>query len=54
MAEDPLDLIVADPAVLHGQPRIRGTRIPLTVILDSLAAGMSEADIEREYPYAQQ
>ncbi len=44
------DLVAADPAVLHGQPHIRGTRIPVSVILDCLAAGLSEDDILREYP----
>jgi uncharacterized protein (DUF433 family) len=50
MADEPLELIVADPAVLHGQARFRGTRIPVTVVLDCLAAGMSEAEIATEYP----
>jgi uncharacterized protein (DUF433 family) len=50
MAEQPLDLIVADPAVLHGQTRFRGTRIPVTVVLDCLAAGMVEEEITHEYP----
>lgn len=44
------DLVVADPAVLHGQPHIRGTRIPVSVILDCLAAGLNEDDILRQYP----
>jgi uncharacterized protein (DUF433 family) len=38
-----------DPGVLHGQMRIQGTRIPVTVILDSLAAGMGEGEIVAEY-----
>jgi len=50
MAEWPLELIVADPAVLHGQARFRGTRIPVTVVLDCLAAGMTDEEIGREYP----
>jgi len=45
-----LDYITTDPAVLHGQVRIRGTRIPVTVVLGCLAEGLSEADIVREYP----
>jgi uncharacterized protein (DUF433 family) len=50
MAIEPLDLIDADPAVVHGQARIRGTRIPVSVILDYLAAGMTEGQICTEYP----
>ena len=33
------DRIVVDPAVCHGQPDIRGTRTPVTVVLDALAGG---------------
>lgn len=47
---DPLELISADPAVCHGQACIRGTRIHVSVILDCLAEGMSEADILAGYP----
>ena len=50
MAIEPLDLIDADPVVVHGQARIRGTRIPVSVILDCLAAGMTEGQIYNEYP----
>jgi uncharacterized protein (DUF433 family) len=42
--------IVADPEHLGGRPRIRGTRISLALILESLAAGMSVAEIVDNYP----
>jgi uncharacterized protein (DUF433 family) len=41
--------IVIDPAIGHGKPVIRGTRVPVTVIVGSLAGGMSFEDIRREY-----
>ncbi len=47
---DPLELISADPAVCHGQACVRGTRIPVSVVLDALAEGMTEADILAGYP----
>ena len=50
MTTDQLDLIVADPSVLHGQVRIRGTRISVSAVLECLAAGMSEHEIKRQYP----
>lgn len=50
MVDALLALIVSDPSVLHGQARFRGTRIPVTVVLDSLAAGLSEDEITEEYP----
>jgi uncharacterized protein (DUF433 family) len=31
--------IVIDPNICHGQPVIRGTRVPVTVIVESLAGG---------------
>ena len=45
-----LDLITVDPNICHGQACIKGTRILVSVILDCLAAGMSEQDILAEYP----
>lgn len=45
-----LDLVTVDPSVLHGQACIRGTRIPVSVILDCIASGMTEEDLRREYP----
>ncbi len=47
---DPLELISVDPAVRHGQACIRGTRIPVSVVLDALAEGMPEAEILAGYP----
>ena len=42
--------VAADPQILHGAVCIRGTRIPVTVILDNLAAGLPDAEIIAEYP----
>ena len=43
-------MISTDPPVMHGQAVIIGTRIPVSVILDSLAAGMTPEEITAEYP----
>ncbi len=43
--------IVVDPRVLGGKPVIRGTRIPVYLILELLANGWSVDDILREYPH---
>lgn len=50
MTDQQAALIVTDPDVVGGQARVRGTRIPVSVILDCLAAGMSEDEILGEYP----
>jgi uncharacterized protein (DUF433 family) len=42
--------ITTDPMVCHGQPCIRGTRIPVSVVLDNLAAGLSADEIISSYP----
>ena len=42
--------IVADREHLGGRPRVRNTRISITLLLDSLAAGMSLAEIIEAYP----
>ena len=43
------DRIVLDPHVCHGKPIIRGTRLPVTVVVGSLANGMTFEDVKREY-----
>ena len=50
MSNDPADMVTIDPAVCHGKPCVRGTRILVTTILDSLASGDTEAEIMAEYP----
>jgi uncharacterized protein (DUF433 family) len=42
--------ITYDPDICHGQACIKGTRIPVTVILDNLAAGLTEDEILTSYP----
>ena len=42
--------IVSSPDVIRGKPRIKGTRIPVSLILGHLAAGDSANKIIREYP----
>jgi uncharacterized protein (DUF433 family) len=42
--------ISGDPAVCGVKPRIAGTRLWVSLILDLLADGLSEADVREEYP----
>jgi uncharacterized protein (DUF433 family) len=42
--------ISVDPQVCHGRACIKGTRVMVSVILDNLAAGLTESEILREYP----
>jgi len=50
MTADRLRLITTDPAVLCGQAVIAGTRVPVSVVLDCLGAGMSADQIAADYP----
>ena len=45
-----LDRLTSDPQICHGKACIKGTRIPVSVILDNLAAGVSENEILQNYP----
>ena len=43
------DRITIDPMICHGDPMIRNTRVPVRIVLGSLAGGMTRAEIQREY-----
>jgi uncharacterized protein (DUF433 family) len=42
--------IDVDPAILVGRPVIKGTRVPVSLILNLLGHGASFADIVADYP----
>ncbi len=42
--------ITVDPRVCHGRACVRGTRIPVSVVLDNLAAGGTAEALVRSYP----
>jgi uncharacterized protein (DUF433 family) len=42
--------ISIDPDLRHGDPCIKGTRIPVTMIVGSLADGMTAEEILAAYP----
>jgi uncharacterized protein (DUF433 family) len=41
--------ITVDPQICHGQACVTGTRIPVSVVLDNLAAGVPESEIITSY-----
>ncbi len=43
-------LIVRDPDILGGRPVFRGTRVPVDVLFDNLADGLTLAEILEAYP----
>jgi uncharacterized protein (DUF433 family) len=50
MAVDWKKHIVSDPEILRGRPRLKGTRIPVGVVLGYLAAGKTAEQIVAEFP----
>ncbi|MBM4308056.1 MAG: DUF433 domain-containing protein [Deltaproteobacteria bacterium] len=49
-----LDRIEINPKILLGKPIIRGTRIPIELIVKLIAQGWANEDILREYPALKQ
>lgn len=41
--------IVIDPKICHGKPVVRGTRTPVAIVVGSLAGGMTNEEVQREY-----
>ena len=53
MDEQQWQRVTVDPKVMVGKPVIRGTRIPVELIMRMLAQGIPEGEILREYPRLQ-
>ena len=49
-SEDLTSRITSDPAVCGGKPCVRGTRIPVHLVLDLFAAGEDEETVRSVYP----
>jgi uncharacterized protein (DUF433 family) len=47
---DYLERVVIDPEILLGKPVIKGTRIPVSLILNLLANGAANSEITTDYP----
>ena len=43
--------IVSDPEIVHGRPRIAGTRMRVMDVLELLASGATISEITDDYPY---
>ena len=44
------DRIAIDPAIHHGKPCIKGTRVPISVIVGSIADGDTREEVMRSWP----
>ena len=50
MNDELLQRITVDPLVMTGKAVIRGTRIPVDMVVRMVAQGIPEQDLLREYP----
>ena len=48
------DRILIDPAICHGKPVVRGTRVPVSIVVGSFAGGMGFEEVQREYDRTQE
>ncbi len=46
----PIERIISDPNICSGKPCIKGTRIPVHIVLDLLAAGENFEGVKKAYP----
>ena len=44
------EYITVDPEIHHGEPCIKGTRIPVSMIVKSIEDGILSEEILKEYP----
>ena len=44
------EYIIVDPEIHHGEPCIKGTRVPVSMIVGSVADGMTPDEIIAAYP----
>ena len=42
--------ITVDPEIMMGKPCVKGTRIPVYVLLQKMAGGETEAELLKAYP----
>ena len=53
MDEELRQRIVMNPKIMTGKPVIRGTRIPVELLVRLLAQGITESEILEQYPRLQ-
>ena len=50
MLHNLLARVSVDPSICGGLPCVRGTRIPIAIILDGLAEGLTTEELRDHYP----
>jgi len=50
LVKRPHQLVESNPSICSGQPVLRGTRIPVAVVVEQLRAGTSRQELELDFP----
>ena len=50
MEKQTFTMITANPEIMAGKPVIKGTRIPVDLIMEQLANGLTKEEILQDYP----
>jgi len=45
------DIVEKNPKIMHGQPVLKGTRIPVARVVALFVQGYKVKDFKRDYPY---
>ncbi len=46
-----LKRIIIDPKVMLGKPVIKGTRLPVEIVVEKIAYGATIQDLKKDYPF---
>jgi len=46
-----LKRIVVDPKIMLGKPVIKGTRLPVEIIVEKVAYGLTFGELKKDYPF---
>ncbi len=46
-----LKRIVVNPKIMLGKPVIKGTRLPVEIIVEKVAYGATIGDLQKDYPF---
>jgi uncharacterized protein (DUF433 family) len=46
-----LKRITTDPKIMLGKPVIKGTRLPVEIIVEKIAYGATADDLKKDYPF---
>jgi len=46
-----LERIVVDPKIMLGKPVIKGTRLPVEIVVEKVAYGATPDDLRKDYPF---